>query len=115
KPVLGRLFRVGDNMQWGNTGSRGSIVLSYAASQRWFAGDSSVIGRHLVWPKVNWTWTVVGVAPAGLDYPRGAEYWIASEYGSIDVVARLVPGVTPELARQDFLSFLQNDPEQLRV
>ena len=115
-PVLGRLFRTGDNVPWGgNTGSGGSIVLSYAAWQHSFGGDSSVIGRHLVWPKVNWTLTVVGVAPPGLDYPRGVEYWIASEYGSIDVVARLAPGATPELARQDFLAFLQTDPEQVRV
>jgi predicted permease len=58
--------------------------------------------------------TIIGVAPPGLDYPRGVEYWIASEYGSIDVVARLSPNATPEAARKDFLTFLERDPEQAR-
>ena len=40
--------------------------------------------------------------------------WIASEYGSIDVVARLSPNATPEAARKDFLTFLERDPEQAR-
>jgi predicted permease len=115
-PVLGRLFRAGDNSPWGgNAGSGASIVLSYAVWQRTFGGDSTVIGRHLMSPKLNWTLTVVGVAPPGLDYPRGAEYWIASGYGSIDVVARLAPGASAEIARQDFLAFLQHDPEQARL
>ncbi len=115
RPVLGRLFHAGDNVPWGGAAGAGApVVLSYAAWKRVFGGDSSVIGRHLIWPKVNWTLTVVGVAPPGLDYPRGVEYWIASEYGSLDVVGRLGAGASPEVARQDFLAFLQHDPEQMR-
>src|SRR5439155_26569734 len=75
-------------------------------------GDSSVIGRQLRSPKMNWTMTVVGVAPPGLDYPRGAEFWIASDYGSLDVVARLASNVTPEAARKEFQSFLAHDPDE---
>ncbi len=115
-PALGRLFRAGDQVPWGaNSGNGGvPIVLSYSAWLHSFGGDSSVIGRHLVSPKMTWTMTIVGVAPPGLDYPRGVEFWIASEYGSIDVVARLTPNATPEAARKDFLTFLQRDPEQAR-
>ncbi len=115
-PVLGRLFRPGDEVPWGaNSGNGGvPVVLSYAAWRRSFGGDSSVVGRHLVSPKMSWTMTIVGVAAPGLDYPRGVEYWIASEYGSIDVVARLTPNTTPEAARKDFLTFLERDPEQAR-
>jgi len=58
--------------------------------------------------------TVVGVAPPGLDYPRGVEFWVASEYGSLDVVARLAPNVTPEAARQEFQTFLAHDPDETR-
>jgi len=114
-PALGRLFHAGDNVPWGSGSAAGApIVLAYSAWQRAFGGDSSVIGRHLALPKLNWILTVVGVAPPGLDYPRGAEFWIASEYGSLDVVGRLNSGATPEAARQDFLAFLQHDPDQLR-
>ncbi len=115
-PALGRLFRPGDEVPWGANALNGGVpvVLSYAAWRRSFGGDSSVIGRHLVSPKMSWTMTIVGVAPPGLDYPRGVEYWIASEYGSIDVVARLSPNATPEAARKDFLTFLERDPEQAR-
>ena len=116
EPVLGRLFHSGDDVPWGSGSTAGApIVLSYSAWKRAFAGDSSVIGRHLVLPKLNWTLDVVGVAPPGLDYPRGVEFWIASEYGSIDVVGRLAADATPEVARQDFLAFLEHDPDQLRL
>jgi predicted permease len=115
-PALGRLFRAGDEVPWGASARNVGVpvVLSYAAWRRGFGGDSSVIGHHLVSPKLSWTMTIIGVAPPGLDYPRGVEYWIASEYGSIDVVARLSPNATPEAARKDFLTFLERDPEQAR-
>ena len=116
KPVLGRFFRKGEAAPWGAnaTGTAIPLVLSHAAWQRDFGGDSSVIGRSLRSPKMSWAMTVIGVAPAGLDYPRGVEYWIASEYGGIDVVARLQPNATPETARQEFKAFLRNDPSQVQ-
>ncbi len=113
-PALGRLFHTGDQALWDARSSAAPVVLSYSAWKRAFGGDSSVIGRHLTLPKLSWTLTVVGVAPPGLDYPRGAEFWIAAEYGSLDVVGRLDAGASPEAARQDFLAFLQHDPDQLR-
>ena len=115
-PVIGRFFRKGEAAPWGANASGTSIplVLSHRAWQRDFGGDSSVIGKSLRSPKMNWTMSVVGVAPAGLDYPRGVEYWIAAEYGGIDVVARLQPNATPETARQEFKAFLRNDPNQVK-
>ena len=99
-PAVGRFFRKGEDAAWGAnvSGTAIPVVLSHAAWQRNFGGDSSVIGRSLRSPKMTWTLNVVGVAPAGLDYPRGVEYWVAAEYGSIDVVARLQPNATPETA-----------------
>jgi putative ABC transport system permease protein len=116
-PALGRLFRSGDEVPWGANATAGGvpIVLSHSAWQHAFGGDSSVIGRHLSLPKMGWAMTVIGVAPAGLDYPRGVEYWVPSNYGSIDIVARLTANVTPEAARKDFLAFLERDPEQARM
>jgi predicted permease len=115
-PVIGRFFRKGEATPWGANVSGTSIplVLSHSAWRRDFGSDSSVIGRRLRSPKMNWTMTIVGVAPAGLDYPRGVEYWIAAEYGSIDVVARLKANVSPDAARQEFKAFLRNDPDELK-
>jgi putative ABC transport system permease protein len=116
KPILGRLFRKGDAVPWGaNTTSTGvPIVLTHSAWQQAFGGDSSVIGHHLRSPKMSWEMTVVGVAPPGLDYPRGVEFWLASEYGSLDVVARLAPSGTPASAREEFQAFLAHDPDVTR-
>ena len=115
-PVLGRFFRQGDAVPWGAnaTGAGVPIVLSHSAWQHAFGGDRSVIGRQLRSPKMSWVMTVVGVAPAGLDYPRGVEFWVAAEYGSLDVVARLAPTATPEAARKEFEAFLAHDPDEIR-
>lgn len=115
-PALGRLFRRGDMVPWGANaaGAAVPIVLSHSAWQRAFGGDASVVGRHLFVPKMNWSLTVIGVAPPGLDYPRGVEYWVASEYGSLDVVARLAANATPAAARNELLAFLANDPDEAR-
>jgi len=111
-PALGRLFRRGDEVRWGGDQFQDArAVLSYGAWQRLFGGDSSVIGRHLEEPKIGWRTTIIGVAPPGLDYPRGVEYWVASQYGSVDVVGRLTARATAGSARAEFLTFLDNDPE----
>ena len=115
-PALGRLFRRGDEVPWGaQTREDAHAVISYGAWQRLFGGDSTIIGRHLEEPKLGWKTTIIGVAPPGLDYPRGVEYWIASQYGSVDVVGRLTTGATMASARGEFLAFLDNDPEITRV
>jgi len=115
-PAVGRLFRKGDAAPWGaNTGANGvPIVLSHAAWKRAFNGDSSVVGHLIRSPKMSWTMNIVGVAPAGLDYPRGAEFWVAADYGGVDVVARLAPNATPEAARREFEAFLAHDPDLVR-
>lgn len=115
-PVIGRFFRKGEAAPWGANaaGTAVPLVLSHRAWQRDFGGDSSVIGRPLRSPKMGWAMTVVGVAPAGLDYPHGVGFWIAAQYASIDLVARLQPSATPETARQEFQAFLRNDPDQVK-
>jgi len=113
EPSLGRLFRKGDAVPWGAnaTGAGVPVVLSHAAWQRVFGGDPSVIGHTLRDAKMSWTLIVVGVAPPGLDYPRGAELWLASDYGGVDLVARLAPNAAPEAARKEFEAFLAHAPE----
>ena len=112
KPALGRLFQPGDAGEWGGVANSGeSVVLSYGTWQRLFGGDPGIIGHHMHEPKMNASMTVVGVAPAGLDYPQGVQYWAASKYGSLDAIGRLAPGATAEMARTDYYRFLNNDSE----
>src|SRR5690349_8129165 len=115
-PAYGRLFRDGDEADWGASANHPvAIVLSYGTWRKAFGGDTAIIGHHLREPKLNWSMTVVGVALPGLDYPRGVQYWIAARYGSLDVVGRLAAGATSEMARNDFLTFLNRDPELLKA
>ena len=115
-PVFGKLFHAGDapEIDW-NTKRSYPVVLSYGAWRRTFEGDSGVIGRHLHEPKTDLDMVIVGVAPPGLDYPRGVEYWLAYTYGSLDVVGRLARGATPSSAREEFLGFLDRDPDFLTL
>lgn len=115
RPALGRLFKKGDAVPWGSGAPNSDVpvVLSHSAWLRDFGGDPSVIGRTLRLPKMSWGLMVVGIAPAGLDYPHGVQFWIASDYGSLDVVARLAAGATSKMARQEFQSFLAHDPDEV--
>ena len=89
-------------------------VLSYAAWQREFGGDPGVIGRRLAMHGSEIVHTIVGVMPQGLDYPRGVDFWMAvlpSTYPkalplmAYDVIGRLSPNATPEMARTEVSSF----------
>ncbi len=111
RPVLGRLFTADDDERTAfNANTQDltrSMVLSYKAWQSRFGGDSSVIGRKLIEPYLRWTYTVVGVAPPGLNYPDGAEYWIPMWGGwnggvSAIAVGRLNPGATLVAARNEY-------------
>jgi len=116
RPALGRLFHAGEiqDFDWAAPKQTYPVVLSYGAWRRAFNGDSAVVGRHLRQPKTDMNMVIVGVAPPGLDYPRGVECWIAYLYGSLDIVGRLAPGATVASARDEFLGFLDRDPDQIR-
>jgi predicted permease len=115
RPALGRLFRAGDapEFDWTAPKQTYAVVLSYGTWRRVFAEDSAVLGHHLHEPKSDLDMVVVGVAQPGLDYPRGVEYWLAFNYGSLDVIGRLARGATPVSARDEFLGFLNRDPDFL--
>src|SRR5207253_1853338 len=88
-------------------GAAPAMVLSYGAWQREFGGDTGIVGRDLTDPYTQFQYRVVGVAPPGLDYPTGAEFWIALRplgRALMDVVARLAPGIPAVAARSDFLA-----------
>ena len=108
RPALGRLFNPSDDDVPGMPAGRTrNLVLSYRAWREKFGGDSSVVGRHLIEPLVRTDYQIIGVAPPGLAYPAGVDYWIPMWSGwqsgvSAFAIARLVPGATVAQAREEY-------------
>lgn len=105
RPALGRLLRPEDQVPSGGL----SLVLSHRAWQRYFGGDSAVVGRTLGDAWSERVFTIVGVAPPGLDYPIGVEAWTPpwSQMLTATAIARLAPGATPAAARDEFFRLQQ--------
>ena len=109
QPAIGRLFTSNEELE-GH-----AVVLSDAFWQRRFGGDRSVVNQRIVLD--GETYTVIGVMPAGFQFPQAsfswaepADAWLplnprdmehAGRRGSyyLNVLARLAPGVTLEQAR----------------
>jgi len=113
RPAAGRLLKPGDDV----IGAAPVLVISYQNWQRWFGGDPKVVGRHLYEPYSQLTYTVVGVAPPGLDFPNGAGYWLpwpSPDTGntgfSTIAIARLAPHATPSAAASEFVSIVKRTP-----
>ena len=97
KALLGRALQPDDAQK----GHDSVVVLSYGLWQRRFGSDPSVVGSKV---KVGGeATTVVGVMPAGFDYPRQSELWVpfpidaAAERRDnryLEVITRLKPGAT---------------------
>lgn len=104
RPALGRLLRSEDGVE----GAAPVAVISYETWQRELAGDPLVLGRRLTTTQNLESYEIVGVAPPGLDYPIGTDYWTRPRpFDAVNVVARLAPNVTPEAAQAEFLSIVQ--------
>jgi putative ABC transport system permease protein len=70
EPALGRSFQLGDEKAGG--GSRGlSVILSNGFWRRQFNGDPRVLGRQLTLDRQSFT--IIGVMPAGFQYPIETE------------------------------------------
>ena len=112
KPALGPGF-IAEQPGFGAVKNAGSIVLSHTVWETAFGGDKGIIGRKV---RVNDTpFTVVGVMPAGFRFPYDS-YQAAGQTWTVhqptdtdrtrndnawwyDVIGRLRPGVTLEMAR----------------
>lgn len=96
-PVSGRVFQASD----AQTGSEPVVVISHALWQRRFGGTADVVNRQVV---LNGkTVTVVGIMPAGFNYPDDAELWTAYPINAsnevrdnryLNAIGRLKPGVS---------------------
>lgn len=115
-PVLGRRLEVADDA----VGAAPVMVISFAAWQQHFGGASSAVGQRLEFNGKRYT--VVGVMPAGFEFPRHADAWLpvlptypaTQETGRdgpdvmvFDAVGRRHSNVRPEAAAADFASFLR--------
>jgi predicted permease len=113
RPFLGRLLNDSDDDPPGSNpleiNKTRALVISYRAWRERFGGDSSILGRRLSDPLVRTDYTIVGVAPPGFDYPRGADYWMPMWSGwqsdvSAFAVARLAPQASASAARDEYFS-----------
>ena len=118
-PIVGRQFTADDAEP-----GRATVVLSYGLWQRRFGGEP-VVNRSI---RLNGeSYSIVGVMPAGFNFPQDAEFWTASPYdlppgGPGDPrenrgahylrgVARLNPGVSLEQANAELATIT----DQLRA
>jgi predicted permease len=112
RPQLGRFFLPEDE----RAGHAPVVVVSQGLWQRRLGGDASAVGRSITLD--GQAYTVVGVAPAGFQYPNKTEVWVppfqlvpmlsaqmdlerARGFGFLSAVGLLKPGVTVERANDE--------------
>ena len=106
EPLLGRALSRADDV----IGAESVIAISHGLWQRRYGGRRDVIGRALTMRDRRFT--IVGVMPAGFDYPRGSEAWVSLTALTstiidpdftpfVDLIARLRPGATLEQAASE--------------
>ncbi len=105
EPALGRAFHAADDV----IGAAPVAVLSYAGWQRRFGGDRAVVGRQLLTYDDGVAYTIIGVMPQGLEYPKGTEFWAPIVPSNVPkdlyVIGRLVPGARATNARDELTAF----------
>ena len=118
--MLGRTFVADEDLTQGKR----AVVISYQYWQSRFGGDPAVVGRTLdVDTFRGGGFTVVGVMPAGFDFPQGTNIWLSlGDWGGgpmpapdasdrccpwHTVLGRLKPDVTMEHARTELQSIAQ--------
>jgi len=107
KPLIGRWFRAEDDRSPGPS----SVVLSEPLWRRAFGGSPEVLGRQVSFD--GRPFTVIGVVPAGAEFPDGAEAWFSLALSArnldpksrgahyVDALGRLSAGATAEQANAD--------------
>lgn len=104
RPALGRTLRPGDDRPDAPT----VVVIGHGLWQRRYGGDPAVVGKPITLE--GDAATIVGVLPAGFEFPDGAELWapltpsdradpFARAFRVYRAVARLKPGVSLDAAR----------------
>jgi predicted permease len=107
-PAIGRLLRPDDDVK----GSERVMVIAYDFWRRHYRSDPRVIGKQLFVPGLNWVFTIVGVAPAGLDYPQSVDYWVPIGDHAVDMVGRLGPDASSAGARAELMESVRRYQQQ---
>jgi predicted permease len=104
RPAIGRDFLAEEDAP----GRNYEVILSHRLWQRRFAGDSGIVGKTI--PLDGRPWTVIGVMPAGFNFPDVGDLWSPFAAGPNEgrgnrgyaaAIARLKPGVTVAQATAD--------------
>ena len=103
--IIGRTFAEGDHAV---------AVISYGMWQDFYAGSDQVLGKtirvHGLQPNPDEPLTIIGVMPAGFEFPAKASFWKMAEYTAGNngwrTIGRLKSGLTWTQARAAFLSDL---------
>jgi len=101
-PAMGRNFLPEE----GQAGRGHVVLLSEKLWRGRFGADSKILGRSIKLDGVNQT--VIGVMPAGFNFPDDAEAWrplaLMTDPGNsflLPVIGRLKPGVSPQQAQAE--------------
>jgi predicted permease len=110
-PEIGRGFLAGED----EPGRDSVVVLGNGLWRRRFNSDPQILGKTIQLDGV--ARTVVGIMPAGFDFPYGADAWTPlgvridpNNSYSRPVVGRLKPGVLREQAQAELETFAQRSP-----
>jgi putative ABC transport system permease protein len=111
-PLLGRAIHPADDVE----GAAPVAVLSHRGWINRFGGAPNVIGRRFTLHLTGKEFTIVGVMPPGLEYPRGTDVWLPALVATskealpafgFNIVGRLAPGASPAATRAEMGAFLQ--------
>jgi len=116
-PLHGRAFTAEEDQ----TGAAPVAIISYAAWQRRYAGNPSIVGNALTFEGKSYT--IIGIAPSGLLVGGDADIYTPLGQNSerrmqnrharfLRVVARLGPGSTPTELRTELASISRHLAEQ---
>ncbi|HEX5437806.1 MAG TPA: ABC transporter permease, partial [Gemmatimonadaceae bacterium] len=117
RPMLGRAFTPGD----AHPGSALVTILGRGLWARDFGSDPHAIGQTVKLD--DRSYTIVGVMPAGFDYPNDAEYWVPLElptaapstmaqlrsFSTSYLIGRLQPGVSASAATKEVAALRRSD------
>jgi predicted permease len=116
RPAVGQPF----TDEQDHPGGQPVVVISNRLWAGKFNSDPGLIGQQLILGGTGYT--VLGVMPADFDFPHGADIWaplstnraMVENRGAVflQVVGRLKPGVTPEIAREELTALIARLADQ---
>jgi len=114
-PILGRPFEPADEA----VGAEQVVLLGYGVWQRYYGGDTSIIGKS---SRVNQTpHTIIGVMPEGFSYPQSAQLWLPlsidnaaqpGTYPRVSIIGKLATGVSRSEAALELAELVERQSRE---